>query len=64
MNGKLEKAQAERAARLREQIDRLEREDASGKPKIPSPESEPPSDTPKLSPRDFIHKRMRELDQK
>ena len=50
-----DKAAAERAARLREQIERLK----GG--------VEPPAekqDNEKLSPREFIHKRMRELDRK
>jgi hypothetical protein len=58
MSGDRDKAQAERAARLREQIEQLQRDQASEKPKEPS------SGADKLSPRDFIHRRMEELDDK
>ena len=50
---------AERAVRLREQIKRLK----EGAPDAPSSKPTPAANE-KLSPRDFIHKRMRELDQK
>ena len=51
----VDKAAAERAARLREQIEQIKR----GNEKPPAkPDGE------KLSPREFIHKRMRELDRK
>ena len=49
-----DKAAAERAARLREQIERLKKGE----------EPEPAKPNEKPSPRDFIHKRMRELDRK
>ena len=52
---KVDKAAAERAARLREQVERIKR----GDDKPPAG----PADR-KPNPRDFIHKRMRELDRK
>ena len=48
-------AAVQRAARLREQIDKLT------KPPKPSPTAEPEAKKDE-SPRDFIHRRMRELD--
>ena len=59
-----DQAQVERAARLRKQIEQLQREDTAGTPERSSPQSGSPPDVPKLSPRDFIHKRMRELNDK
>jgi hypothetical protein len=61
MSGKKpDPGQIERAARLREQIEHIQREGQSAEPK-PADRS---ADTPKPSPRDFVHKRMRELNKK
>ncbi len=61
MSGKKpDPGQIERAARLREQIDKIQNESQSGQ----AEGGAKPADQPKLSPRDFIHKRMRELDKK
>jgi hypothetical protein len=49
-----------RAARLREQIDRLTNPQA----KSPNQSSGAPSEKPPKSPREFIHERMNELDGK
>jgi hypothetical protein len=58
--GSDKKARAERAARLREQIEELQRE-SSGKEGASGSADAPAR---KLSPREFIHKRMRELSDK
>lgn len=54
---------AERAARLREEIERLTEQNRTGKPADRPPASGEDKPRPK-SPRDFIHDRMRELDKK
>jgi hypothetical protein len=54
---KEDSAAAERAARLREQIEKLRKPSGEGED-AQKKGSEP------MSPRDFIHKRMRELDSK
>jgi len=62
MSGKKpDPGQIERAARLREQIDKIQKESRSDDGAKPAERS---GDQPKLSPRDFIHKRMRELGDK
>ena len=62
MSGKKpDPGQIDRAARLRKQIDKIKNEPQSGDSPKPGEQS---GDQPKLSPRDFINKRMRELKDK
>jgi len=51
-----------RAERLRKEIDKLTRPDSEQADKPSSDEAD--KDPAPMSPRDFIHKRMRELDKK
>ena len=51
-----------RAARLREQIERLKKGSGSAPPRAPGDKAN--ADGKPLSPRDFVHKRMAELDRK
>jgi len=65
MSGKKpDPGQIERAARLREQIEHIQREGQSAEPEDSPKPAGRSADTPKLSPRDFIHKRMSELNKK
>jgi hypothetical protein len=50
-----------RAARLREQIDKMTKSDSNQDP-IEKTLPQGRGETPPLSPREFIHKRMQELD--
>jgi hypothetical protein len=50
---------AARAKRIHEQVDKIKRGERGDNPADSDPESRPP-----MSPRDFIRKRMRELDKK
>ena len=52
-------AAAARAARLHEQIEKLKGEGTTTRPGASAPEPKP-----SMSPREFIQKRMRELDKK
>lgn len=51
---------AQRAARLREQIKRIK----EGKPSLPDSDPASPPAKEKLSPHEFIERRMQELDRK
>jgi hypothetical protein len=65
MSGKKpDPGQIERAARLREQIEHIQREGPTAEPEDSPKPADRSANSPKLSPRDFIHKRMRELNKK
>jgi hypothetical protein len=55
-------ARRARAARLREQIERLKKGSGSAPSRAPADKAEP--DGAPLSPRDFVHKKMAELARK
>ena len=56
-------ARRARAARLREQIERLKKGPAGARP-ARAPEAKAAPDGKPLSPRDFVHKKMAELERK